>query len=148
VFEKADLNEEELMKRIALLSGLAVLAVAVPAQGSHECQPHKVSYEVSGTIVQPGSALVQTGKHTYSGTLIVHVTKTNNHAKADKGSTKSYTLTNAKVDFEHGVNHTAPAAGSRVHLKGTITTLPKHCSHNGFTPTIAIHKVEIKKPTP
>jgi hypothetical protein len=77
--------------------------------------------------------------------LTVHVTKTNDHAKADKGLTKTYTLSHADVSFGAGVNKTSPAVGSRVHLKGTITRLEKKCNQTGFTPTITITKVAIHR---
>jgi hypothetical protein len=148
------------MRRISLLA-LALLAtsvaVAVPAQAAKtkptpsKCQPIAVSYVVSGTLVS-GTLTRDAGKtKTYSGTLTVHVTKTDSHAKADKGLTKTYTLSHAKVSFGAGVNKTSPAASSRVTLKGTITTLAPKCSHTGFTPTITITKVEIlraKTPKP
>jgi hypothetical protein len=38
-----------------------------------------------------------------------------------------------------------PAVGSRVGLHGKITALPKHCSTVGFTPTITIKRVDIRK---
>jgi hypothetical protein len=95
---------------------------------------------VSGTLSSdPGK------KQTYSGVLTVHVTKTNDHAKADKGQTKTYTLSHAHVSFGAGVNKTFPAVGSRVDLKGTITTLAKKCDQTGFTPTVTIKKVEIHR---
>jgi hypothetical protein len=140
------------MRRISLLA-LALMAttvaVAVPAQAANtkptpsKCQPHAISYVVSGMLVS-GTLTRDAGKaKTYSGTLTVHVTKTDNHAKADKNQTKTYTLSHANVSFGASVNKTSPAAGSRVTLKGTITTLAPKCNHTGFTPTIATTKVEI-----
>ncbi len=134
------------MKKIALLAMLALVAIAVavvaPAQAS-KCTPHAVSYDVKGTLVSGTLSKDPGKKKTYSGSLTVHVTHTNNHAKADKGTTKTYTLSHAHVSFGAGVNKTAPAAGSRVHLKGTITAVPKKCP--AITPTITIKKVEIHK---
>jgi hypothetical protein len=75
----------------------------------------------------------------------VHVTKTNDHAKADNGQTKTYTLSHADVSFGAGVNKTSPATGSRVNLKGTITTPAPKCSQTGFTPTITITKIAIHR---
>ena len=146
------------MRRISLLA-LALMAttvaVAVPAQAAkkgptgptgNKCQPHAVSYVVSGKLTVVGALVADPAPaKTYSGTLTVHVTKTNNHAKADKSLTKTYTLSHAKVSFGAGVNMTSPAAGSKVNLKGTITTLASKCSHTGFTPTITITKVEIHR---
>jgi hypothetical protein len=138
-----------MMRRISLLA-LALMAVtvavALPAQAaSKKCQPHAVSYRVSGALVSgtltpdPGTA------KTYSGMLSVQVTKTNKHATADKSLTKTFTLSHADVSFGAGVNKTFPAAGSRVNLKGTITTLTKKCSQTGFTPTITITKAALHR---
>jgi hypothetical protein len=138
------------MKRISLLT-LALIAVAVPVAvpvaqaSSSKCQPHAVAYRVSGTLVS-GTLTADLGtKKTYSGTLTVLVTKTNEHAKSDKDLTKTYTLSHVDVSFGAGVNKTTPVAGSKVHLKGTITTLEKKCSQTGFTPTITIEKVAIHR---
>ena len=142
------------MRRISLLA-LALMAttvaIAVPAQaashktGSKACQAHAVSYVVSGTLVT-GALTVDLGSpQTYSGTLTVQVTKTNKHAKGDKGQTKAYTLSHADVTFGSGVTATSLTAGVRVNLKGTITTLAPKCSQTGFTPTTTITKVEIHR---
>jgi len=139
------------MKRIAAvgMATLALAAIAVPAQAAKpappapprpKCVAHAVSYEVSGTLTTAGT-LTGNSDGTYSGSLTVHVTKTDDHAKADKGTTRSYTLDHAKVSFGHGVDKSAPAANSRANLKGTITAEPKKCG--AFTPTITIEKVEL-----
>jgi hypothetical protein len=137
------------MRRISLLT-LALMAVALavvlPAQASsHKCQPHAVSYAVSGTLVSGTLSADPGTKKTYSGTLTVHVTKTNHHGKADKGQTKLYTLSHAHVSFGAGVDKTSPAAASGVHLKGKITTLAKKCNQTGCAPTITIKKVELHR---
>lgn len=142
------------MRRISLLT-LALIAtsvaIAVPAQAANnkptpnKCQPHAVSYVVSGTLVVGALTADAAPAKTYSGTLTVAVTKTNKHAKADKSQTKIYTLNHVKVAFGAGVNATLLAVGSRVTLKGTITTLAPKCSQTGFTPTITTTKVEIHR---
>ncbi len=140
------------MRRISLLAlALIATAVAVPAQAAsdksapHKCQPHTVGYVVGGTLVSSTLTLDAAPAKTYSGTLIVLVTKTNKHAKADKGLTKTYTLSHATVSFSVDVNTTSPAAGSRIHLQGTITALEPKCSQTGFTPAVTITKVEIHR---
>jgi hypothetical protein len=139
------------LKRFVLLAVMALvaLAVAIPAAAkspppkSHKCKPHAVSYRVAGTLLS--GALTANADGTYSGTLTVHVTRANHHAKADKGTDKGYTLDHAKVKL-HGENPAALTAGSRVHLKGTITTLAKKCDQTGFTPTVTIKKAVIHPP--
>jgi len=138
------------MRKITFLTvmALALAVIAVPAQASKskprspkpKCVPHAVSFEVSGTLTTAGTLTANTDG-TYSGSLTVQVTKTNNHAKTYKRTTQSYTLNHARVSFGHHVSTTAPAAGSRANLKGTITTESKKCGT--FTPTITIVKVEL-----
>lgn len=143
------------MKKIALIALLALVAVVVPATAkppeptpppkSHKCKPHGVAYVVSGTLVS--GSLTRNSDGTYNGSLTVHVTKANHHARADKGTDKSYTLDHAKVKL-HGENPAALTANSRVKLRGKITTLAKKCDHTGFAPTITIKKADIKPPKP
>ena len=142
------------MRRISLLVLAAMattVAVAVPALAadkkstSEKCQPHAVSYVGRGTVVSAALTPDPATVKTYSGTLTVQVTQTNKHANADRTETKTYTLSLADVSFGADVNSTAPAVGSRVNLKGTISTLSPQCSRTGFTPTITITKVEIHR---
>lgn len=143
------------MKKIMLIAVFVAAIVAAPVQAKppkppkptppNKCQPHAVSYVVSGTLKSGSLTLNADG--TYSGTLTVHVTKANKHAKADKNTDKAYALTNAKVNL-HGENAASLTANSRVHLNGTITTLAKKCDHTGFTATITIAKADIKPPKP
>jgi hypothetical protein len=147
------------MKRLALLIGLAAFAIVVPAEAKnahpahpshpaqatsgkgHSCAPRKEGYNATGTLV--AAALTpSTKKDHYDGMLTVDVTRANH--KAPKGS-QTFTLSDARVRFGKGVDKTAPAPGSRVHLHGKITVLPHGCSTTGFTPTITIRNVEIKK---
>jgi hypothetical protein len=79
---------------------------------------------------------------------VVVVTRANHNGATGN---ETYTLSDARVKFHHGVNPAAPAAGSRVKLSGKITELPnKHCSTAGFTPTITVEKADIRaaKPVP
>src|SRR4051794_7688797 len=96
------------MKKIAILSVLGLLALAVPAQatteytpapsppphkpkpphgpkaphkpkGPHKCQPHSVGYNATGTLVS--AALTPAAKDgRYDGTIEVTVTRANHHA--------------------------------------------------------------------
>ena len=135
------------MKRAALfaVAALAVTVAVLPAQAAKskpkpKCVAHAVAYVASGSLTAAG-ALTANSDRIYDGTLTVQVTRTNTHAKADKGMTKTYTLIKARVSFGHGVSKTAPAAGTRANVKGTITTEAKSCT--GFTPTTTIKKVEL-----
>ena len=94
----------------------------------------------AGTLVS--SALTPgTGHDRYNGTIVVDVTRANHRAPT---GAQTFTLTDARVVFHHGVDPTAPAAGSRVGLHGTITELPKRCSMTGFTPTITVRHADLR----
>ena len=138
------------MRKVAVFAVMAVVALVAPAAGKptkpskapkpHPCVAHQVGYNASGTLVS--AALTAVGNGRYNGTLTVNVTKANHRAPT---GAQTFTLANAKVKFHHGVTAAAPAAGSRVKLHGKITHLPKRCSTTGFTPTITIKKVDIKR---
>ena len=137
------------MKKLVLLAVFAVAVTVAPVQAkgpgpkAQKCQPHPVAYIVSGTLA--GGSLTLNSDGTYSGSLTVHVTKANNHAKAIKDTIQTYTLANTKAKL-HGENAAALTANSRVHLNGTITTLAKKCDQTGFTPAVTIKKADIKPP--
>ena len=137
------------MRKIAALAALAALMVVVPTGAAKPgkpdkppktCTAHAAGYNASGTLVM--SSLTAAGEGRYNGTIEVDVAKAN-HGGPVGGQT--FTLTDAKVRFHHGVDPTNPPAGSRVGLHGTITALPKGCSTTGFTPTVMIKKVDIRK---
>jgi hypothetical protein len=137
------------MKRLSLAAlGIAILAMpgvglAKGPNSSQKCQAHPVSYRVAGNL-ESGS-LTANSDGTYDGTLVVDVKRTNRHAKADKGTTVTYTLTSAHLKL-HGEDPSALTANSRVKLKGTITKLAKKCDQTGFTPTVTIKRGTIKPP--
>jgi hypothetical protein len=138
------------MRKVAVFAVVGVVALVAPAAGKqpkppkpskpHPCVVHKVGYNASGTLVS--AALTAAGNGRYNGTLEVNVTKANHRAPTGN---QTFTLAAARVKFHHGVNAAAPAAGSRVKLHGKITHLPKRCPTTGFTPTITIKKVDLKR---
>jgi hypothetical protein len=97
-----------------------------PAQ-SHKCMPHNSAYVESGTIDATTASTLTSSNGTWTGTLVVDVTRTNHAARADKGKTVTYTFTssNVRVRFGHGV--TALAGGERVKLIGKLATVAKKC---------------------
>jgi hypothetical protein len=141
------------MKKIAVLVTLGVLGPVGVAQadpGSHghpagphpkPCTPRAEGYNGTGTLVT-ASLSPATGRHRASGTIELNVTRANHRATLGD---QTFTLTAARVIAHHGVDATAPAAGSRVGVHGTITALPKGCSATGFTPTVTIHKVDVRE---
>ncbi len=104
------------------------------------CYVHKRGYNAAGTLVS--SALTPgTGHDRYNGTIVVDVTRANHRAPT---GAQTFTLTDARVVFHHGVDSTAPGAGSHVGLHGTITELPKRCSTTGFTPAITVRHADLR----
>jgi hypothetical protein len=134
------------MKKIGFVLALALVAAVAPAHATtysnHRCAPVSVDYDVAGTLATTG-ALVANGDGTYSGTLTVKVSATNEHARADRGATKTYTLNHAHIKFGKGVSQTAPAAGSRVELLGNITKSAGKCP--SFSSTTTIKKAKIHR---
>ena len=148
------------MRRIAVLTvvgvvGLAGVAQATkpphpqhPAHPGHpakpspkSCAPRSEGYNASGRLVA-ASLAPAAGHHRYSGTIEVVVTRAN-HRSAPGDQT--FTLTDARVLFAHGVSATAPAAGSRVGLHGKITELPKGCSTTGVSPAVTVRAVDVHR---
>jgi hypothetical protein len=141
------------VKKIGILAVLALVALVSPVQAkgpgehakSHKCKPHAVAYRVAGTLVS--GSLTKNDDGTYSGDLTVHVTRTNHHARADKGTDKSYALDHAKVNL-HDQDPAALVAGSKVKLKGKVTKLAKKCDSTGFTAETKIKRANIQPPKP
>jgi hypothetical protein len=142
------------MKKIAVIGVFAALALVVPASaaphyspapphGSHHCVPHNAGYNATGSLVS--ESLTADGHGRYSGTIEVDVARANHHGATGD---QTFTLTGARVKFHHGVDPSAPVAGSRVKLHGKITALPKRCDASDFTPIIVVKKVDISKPQP
>lgn len=115
---------------------------ARPAKGGR-CTPRTVGFNASGTLVS--ATLTPATPRRFDGTLVVTVTRANHGAP--KGE-QTYTLANARVRFGAGVDATAPAAGSRVRVHGTITRLNKRCEVGSFTPTVTVRKADIAVPKP
>lgn len=109
-----------------------------PQPAAPRCTTHFAGYRARGTLVS--SALTASGRNRYTGTLEVNVTRANHRAPTGD---QTFTLTNARVKFHHGV--TPPGtAGDRVTLHGKITQQPKRCG--SFTPTITVTKADIRRP--
>jgi len=118
---------------------------------SKRCTPRRVAYVASGTLAS--QTLTKNADGTYDGTLTVNVTRSNNHAKSDKGTARTYTLDDARLSFDvpdRDANGTVDAAdlraGDRVKVIGRITRLKKRCDSTGFTPTVTVKKVRFHEP--
>jgi hypothetical protein len=107
---------------------------------SHKCMPHKVAYNASGSLVD--WSLTKNSDGTYSGTVTVHVTRSNHHAKDTKGSDTTFTVTNARVRFGQGVSD-PPATGSRVKVIGKVTAVAKKCSNRGDAGTVTVRRIVV-----
>jgi hypothetical protein len=118
---------------------------------SHKCLAHNVAYVAAGTLVSQTlskDAGTTTPAGTYSGELTVAVTRTNHHAAADKGTTKTYKVEHVRVTFaladinsDGSVGLDDVQAGDRVRLIGKITALAKHCDQSGFTAQTTIRHI-------
>jgi hypothetical protein len=154
------------MKKIAVLATLALLTAVVSARAAptytpappppprkphpakpkphparpHRCVPRQVGYYASGTLVN--ASLSEEGHRRYGGTLEVDLHRANHGAPIGD---QTFTLAGGRVKFHHGVDPGSPAPGSRVKLHGKITKLAKRCPSEGFTPTIAVKKVDIRQ---
>jgi hypothetical protein len=135
--------------KVAMLASAAgALAIAVPAAAhpgpnhhnngnhgngngegkSHKCKPHNTGYIESGTVdVATASTLAMNTDGTWSGTLVVDVTRTNHWAKGAKGTTVTTTFTNAelKVHFDGGTS--GFTGGERVKVIGKLAVVGKKC---------------------
>jgi hypothetical protein len=162
------------MKRIALAVALAAGAVAVPAAQahndgsahghsgnqhgakSHKCRAHRVGFVVRGTVVS--QTLARNDDGTYSGDVVVQVTRANHHARAQSGDPQphTYTLDHAKARFhvsdqqaaDGTVDQSDVVAGDRVELAGKVTKLHKRCDQTGFIAAVTIRRVVFHDPRP
>jgi len=126
---------------------------------SHKCTPHKVGYVAAGTlrsqtlVVDAAAAEDSTPKPTYSGDVTIDVTRANRQARADKGTTKTYTLDHARVllalsdqngDGRVDLGDVVP--GSLAKVIGKVTKLNRQCDQTGFTPQLTIQKLIVHAP--
>jgi hypothetical protein len=98
-----------------------------PSQ-SHKCKPHNAGYIESGMVdMTTASTLAKNADGTWSGTLVVDVTRANHWAKSARGTTVTVTFANAKlhVDFDGGT--TGFTGGERVKLIGKLAVVGKKC---------------------
>lgn len=109
---------------------------------SHKCAAHKVAYVAYGKLVSWSATKNSNG--TYSGTIVVDVSRANHHAKGDKGSATTYKLTDARVRFGKGAN--PPAAGDGVKVIGKITAVAKKCTDQSAAGTVTVRFLDVKAP--
>jgi hypothetical protein len=99
-----------------------------------------VAYTAAGQFVS--WAATQSGTHTWTGTITVHVTRSNHHDRDAQGTDVTYKLTNTKVSFGDAAN--PPAAGDSVHLIGRISDVARRCTPSGTAPLITVRKLHIR----
>ncbi len=132
-------------KLATLVAATSALAIAVPAAAhpspsghpgkdshpsqSHKCAPHKVAYVESGTVDSvTASTLAANPDGTWSGTLVIDVKHANHWAKADKGTTVTYTFTDAKLRVHFDGGASGFTSGERVQVIGKLATVGKKCT--------------------
>lgn len=106
---------------------------------SHRCQPHAVAYVVGGTLVSQTLTEEEGSHHTYKGEVTIEIKRSNHHALADKGTTKTYTVEGVHVSGPLDV--AALEAGDWAQAIGRVTVLPKKCEAGEFKPTVTIHRL-------
>lgn len=109
---------------------------------SHRCMPHAVAYVAAGVVVS--DTLTEGEHHTVSGEVTVEVKRGNHHAKADKGTTKTYKLEGSRL--RGPLKASAIARGDFVRLIGRITAIAPKCEAGEFTPTLKIRQVVFHAP--
>lgn len=142
----------------ALAAAAGAFAIAVPAAAhpgpakpdhpstSHKCMPHNVAYVESGTIdATTPSTLAKNSDGTWSGTLVVDVTRTNHWARADRKTTVTATFTNAKLHVRLADKATGFTAGERVTLIGKLAVVAKKCTATG-TPAMPVFRMVVVHP--
>jgi len=114
---------------------------AHPAQ-SHKCMAHNVAFVESGTVDATTASTLAAGTDgTWSGTVVVDVTKANHWAAGDKGKTVTQTFTSAKLRVRMPTGTTALTAGERVKLIGKIAAVAKKCAAPATPATPVFSKV-------
>lgn len=151
-----------LNRKIGTLVALGAMAVAVPAAAhpggnpnghgnsgshSHKCQAHNRAYVESGTVDSTTpSTLAQNSDGTWSGTLVVDVTRANRAARGDRGQTVTYTFTNAALDVAFDNGSSGFTAGEPVRLIGKIAATAKKCPAPSSAPAPVFRRVVVDAP--
>lgn len=128
---------------------------ASKGKGKGRCAPRSVGYVASGDFVSSsltqskGADTETTRDDRWSGELVVAVKRTNRHARADKGTTKTYTLQDAKLrlaDRNDDGSADVPVAGDRTRVQGKITRLNRGCDATDFTAEVKVRSAGFHKP--
>ena len=115
---------------------------------SHQCTPHNVAYLEAGTVDSgTGSTLAVNPDGTWSGTLVLDVTRANRWARADKGTTVTYPFTNAKLTVRFDGATGGFAAGEHVKLIGRLAAVSKKCTTLTPAPSPAFHTIVVHPAT-
>ena len=109
--------------------------------------PHNVAYVEAGTVdAATASTLTQHSDGTWSGTLVVDVTRANHRAQQDVGTTVTYTFTNADLRVRFRGGTTGFASGDRVRLLGTLQVVGRRCTALSPAPTPVFRVVSVRPP--
>lgn len=147
------------MKKFALVALLAA-AWLIPAQASSARHsppygikpPHPKPYPIACTTVTDGfhasgslisATLTPVAHRRFNGSIAVFVRRANHRAPT---GAQTYPLTDVRVFVHRHRARLSLRRGSRVQLSGTITVQPKRCQTAGFTPTITVRRVDIRRP--
>jgi hypothetical protein len=87
-----------------------------------------VGYIESGTVdMATPSTLAMNTDGTWSGTLVVDVTRTNHWAKSTKGTTVTTTISSAQLTVRFDGGTSGFTGGERVKLIGKLAVVGKKC---------------------
>jgi hypothetical protein len=150
--------------KIGTLVAIGAVAVAVPAAAkpgnaqhprganhpsrSHKCKPRNTAYVESGTVdTAAASTLAANSDGTWSGTLVVDVSKANHAAKRDKATTVTYTFSNAKLKVRFDGGASGFGASERIKLIGKLAAVGKRCAPLDPVPTPVFRMVVVHPAT-
>jgi hypothetical protein len=153
----------KLNSKIGTLMAVGAMAAAVPAaahqgggpnghshrggnrpSGSHKCQPHNRAYVEGGTVDSAtASTLAQNVDGTWSGTLVVDLTRASHAARADMGQTVTYTFDSAQLRVRLDDGATAFASGERVRLIGKLAGVGRKCPAPSSAPAPVFRRIVV-----
>ena len=109
-----------------------------------KCREHEAAYVAAGTLVSDTLTKSEEGRDRYNGQVVIEVARTNEHARAARGETETYTLADVAVRGPLSVE--ALAAGDWVKVIGKTAVMEPKCETPTATPTIDIHRLVIHGP--
>lgn len=108
-----------------------------------KCAEHESAYIVAGPLVSDTLTSSEEGTNTYSGQVVIEVARTNEHARAARGETETYTLEGDRVRGPISVEALAP--GDWVKVIGKIEMQAPKCEST-TSPKVDVRRLVIHGP--